>query len=127
MLLALGAAALSCAPTSAKIIEKRIGYDHDGKKFEGVLVYDDEVKGKRPAMLMGPDWMGVSENSVNQAELVAGKRYAVFVADMYGVEATPKSPQQAGPAERQARNDVALTRARAAGRLSAPDNPNNVR
>jgi dienelactone hydrolase len=117
LLFGLATAALLSAPVSAKMVDKRVAYEHDGQKFEGVLVYDDQVKGRRPALLMGPDWMGVSENAVAQAKVVAGKRFVVFVADMYGVEATPKNQQQAGPAARRVRDDIALTRARAAKAL----------
>ena len=53
-------------------------------------VYDDSVKTKRPAVLMMPDWDGVDPKSVDQAKLVAGKRYVVFVADMFGVGYKPK-------------------------------------
>jgi len=110
--LGVAAAALLSAPAEAAMVEKKIGYEVDGKKYEGVLVYDDSVKGKRPAVLMSPDWLGVTQKSLDQAKVVAGKRYVVFVADMYGVGAAPKNPQEAGPASGQIRNNVALTRAR---------------
>jgi dienelactone hydrolase len=110
--LGVAAAALLSAPAGAAMVEKKIGYELDGKKYEGVLVYDDSVKGKRPAVLMSPDWLGVSPKSVEQAKVVAGKRYVVFLADMYGVGAAPKNPQEAGPAASQIRSNIALTRAR---------------
>lgn len=110
--LGVAAAALLSVPAGAAMVEKKIGYEVDGKQFEGVLVYDDSVKGKRPAVLMSPDWLGVTSKSLDQAKIVAGKRYVVFVADMYGVGAAPKNPQEAGPAATQIRNNVALTRSR---------------
>jgi dienelactone hydrolase len=100
------------APAGAAMVEKKIGYEIDGKKYEGVLVYDESVKKRRPAVLMAPDWLGVSPKSLNQAKVVASKDYVVFVADMYGVGTTPKTPQEAGPAAGAIRKDVALTRAR---------------
>jgi dienelactone hydrolase len=51
---------------------------------EGALVYDDSVSGQRPAMLMAPNWMGMTDKAIERAKLVAGDRYVVFVADMYG-------------------------------------------
>jgi dienelactone hydrolase len=110
--LGLAAAALLSAPAGAAMVEKKIGYEIEGKKYEGVLVYDDRIKGKRPAVLMSPDWFGVTKKSIDQAKVVAGKRYVVFVADMYGVGAAPRTPQEAGPASGQIRNNVALTRTR---------------
>jgi dienelactone hydrolase len=112
LVLGAAAAALLAMPAAATPVEKRIAYEVDGKKFEGVLVYDDSVKRKRPAILMSPDWLGVSQKSLDQAKVVAGKQYVVFVADMYGVGAAPKNPQEAGPAAAKVRSDIAGTRAR---------------
>jgi dienelactone hydrolase len=55
----------------------------------GALVYDDKVSGKRPALLMAPNWMGMTDKAIERAELLAGDRYVVFVADMYGEGTRP--------------------------------------
>jgi dienelactone hydrolase len=65
--------------------EKKVRYDYDGRQFEGVLVYDEGVAGKRPAILMQPDWLGVCRHSLGMAKEVAGKDYVVMLADMFGV------------------------------------------
>src|SRR5277367_1477454 len=56
---------------------------------EGVLVYDEKVSRKRPAVLMAPNWLGVTDMAIERAKLVAGDRYVVFVADMYGQGTRP--------------------------------------
>jgi dienelactone hydrolase len=56
---------------------------------QGALVYDDKVSGKRPAMLMAPNWLGVTDLAIERAQLLAGDRYVVFVADMYGARTRP--------------------------------------
>jgi dienelactone hydrolase len=112
LVLGIAALALASGPVAAKMVEQKVAYEVDGKKFEGVLIYDDGVKAKRPAVLMAPDWMGVSAQSLTQAKLVAGKRYVIFVADMYGADIRPKNPQEAGPAAGAVRNNVSATRAR---------------
>jgi len=56
---------------------------------EGALVYDETVSGKRPAMLMAPNWLGLTDKAIERAKLVAGARYVVFVADMYGQGTRP--------------------------------------
>lgn len=66
------------------MIEKKVAYDHDGRKFEGAIVYDDSVKGKRPILFMQPDWAGVCDVTVSQAREIAGKDYVVLMADMFG-------------------------------------------
>jgi dienelactone hydrolase len=94
------------------MVEKKIPYEVDGKKFEGVLVYNDALKGKRPAVLMSPDWSGASKESIAQAKLIAGTRYVVFVADMFGADYAPKSPQEMGKASGAIRGNLPMMRAR---------------
>jgi len=56
---------------------------------EGALVYDEKVSGKRPAVLMAPNWLGMTDKAIERAKLVAGDRYVVCVADMYGQGTRP--------------------------------------
>src|SRR5579863_2917194 len=56
---------------------------------EGALVYDEKVSRKRPAVLMAPNWLGLTDRAIERAKLVAGDRYVVFVADMYGLGTRP--------------------------------------
>ena len=42
------------------MVEKKVPYQVDGRQFEGMIVYDDSVKTKRPAIFMQPDWKGVA-------------------------------------------------------------------
>lgn len=64
--------------------EKTVAYEYDGRRFEGVVVYDEGVTAKRPAIFMQPDWLGVCRHSIDMAHDVAGKDYVVMVADMFG-------------------------------------------
>jgi dienelactone hydrolase len=64
--------------------EKKVPYQVNGRQFEGMIVYDDGVKAKRPAIFMQPDWKGVSPDTIGQARTVAGKDYVVLMADMFG-------------------------------------------
>jgi hypothetical protein len=77
-LLLLGVLVVSL-PALAKPVRKPIAYDAD-LKLEGVLVYDDAVKAPRPGLLMVPNWLGINEANLRQAELVAAKDYVIFVA-----------------------------------------------
>ena len=90
------------------MIEKRVSYEVNGKKFEGALVYDDGVTGRRPAVFMQPDWKGVCADTLAQAREVAGKDYVVLVADMYGVGYgdKPKTQQDLMTAAQALRKDV---------------------
>ena len=61
-----------------------VPYSHDGREFEGMLVYDDTVAGPRPAILMQPDWLGVSRHGIEIARDFGGSDYVVMMADMFG-------------------------------------------
>ena len=48
--------------------EKKVPYQLNSRSFEGMIVYDDSVKTKRPAIFVQPDWKGVCADTVAQAE-----------------------------------------------------------
>jgi dienelactone hydrolase len=96
----------------AEMVERKIEYDIGGQKFASVLVYDDTVPGKRPAVLMEPDWAGVSSKAIAQARTVAGKDYVVLVADLYGADYAPKDAKEMQTTSFAVRNDVKLSRTR---------------
>ena len=61
-----------------------VPYSHDGRDFEGMLVYDDSVTEPRPAILMQPDWLGVSGHGIELARDFGGTDHVVMMADMFG-------------------------------------------
>src|ERR1700691_3600580 len=91
--------------------EHKVGYEFGGKKYEGMLVYDDSVKARRPAIFMQPDWKGVCTDTVAQARSVAGKDYVVMMADMFGVGYgdKPKTQPELAAAMRVVHDDLAFT------------------
>ncbi|MBS7456697.1 dienelactone hydrolase family protein [Coralloluteibacterium stylophorae] len=91
----------------------------DGADFEGVLVYDDADQGRRPGVLMVPNWMGVTEAAVEEAREVAAGGYVVLVADVYGKEVRPADAQAARRQVERMYADRGLLRARAARALDA--------
>jgi dienelactone hydrolase len=68
---------------------EKIKYPMGSLTAEGALVYDEKVSGKRPALLMAPNWMGMTDKAIERGKLVAGDRYVVLVADMYGQGTRP--------------------------------------
>ena len=61
-----------------------VPYSYGGRAFEGMLVFDESVSGKRPAILMQPDWLGVSRHGIAIARDAAGADYVMMMADMFG-------------------------------------------
>lgn len=88
-----------------------IRYEFAGRNYSGALVYE-ENQPPRPAVLMGPNWMGVTDKAVERAKLLAAGRYVVFIADMYGEGVRPSdfpgaaalaNPLRENPAEARRR------------------------
>jgi len=97
-LLSLVLVSLAAAPLHAAMVTRPIDYEVGGKKMASVLVYDDAVKTPRPGIVMTPDWLGMNDNQIAMAKQIAGKDYVILVADVYGVDVRPKTPDEAGKA-----------------------------
>jgi dienelactone hydrolase len=66
------------------MVERKVAYEVNGRGFEGLIVFDDSVKSKRPVIFMQPDWKGIDKDTIGQARQVAGRDYVVLMADMFG-------------------------------------------
>jgi dienelactone hydrolase len=91
--------------------EATVPYQVDGRQFEGMIVYDDGVRAKRPVVFMQPDWKGVCADTIAQARTVAGKDYVVLMADMFGAGYgdKPKTREQLAAGMLAVHNDLDFT------------------
>jgi dienelactone hydrolase len=96
---------------------EKIKYQANGKAFIGTLVYDERARGKRPLMLVAPNWLGMTDEAISRTQMMVTDRYIGFVADMYGdgkVSVGPPEAAQladelrAAPLERRSRMSAAL-------------------
>jgi dienelactone hydrolase len=71
---------------------ERIDYQAGNVKAKGALVWNDKVSGKRPLLMVMPNWLGVTDIAIKRAEKMAGDKYVAFVADMYGEGKTCAGP-----------------------------------
>lgn len=98
------------AAMKSEPIEYKVGND----SFSGYLVYDDAAKGKRPGLVMVPNWLGATQDSVEKAKKIAGDDYVILIADVYGKGVRPKNGKEAGEQVRKSYSDGGTTlRARA--------------
>lgn len=97
---------------SAAMIEVPVDTVIDDQPFSGTIVYDDSSTTPRPGVLMVPNWMGPTAASLEQAKLIAGFGYVVYMADLYGSAIRPKDAGEAGKAAGAVRADIALMRKR---------------
>ena len=98
---------------------ERITYQAGNVACNGALVYDESVNGSRPLLLVAPNWLGVTEDSINRAAMIAGGRYVAFVADMYGGGKIAAGPPEAGPLADALRQDAPERRRRIGSALDA--------
>lgn len=113
LVLAIALTSVGAATTALALpVRTPISYTVDGASFEGVLIHDSALQGQQPGIVLIPNWLGINEANLKQAELVAGTDYVVFVADMYGKEIRPANGQEAGKASGAVKGDRPLMRAR---------------
>lgn len=103
--------AMMAASASGALTSKKVAYEADGVKFEGVLISEEGGKPK-PGLVLVPNWLGINEANLKQAELVASRGYTVFVADVFGVSSRPKNQDEAGKASGALKGNRPLLRAR---------------
>jgi dienelactone hydrolase len=76
----------------AKVTVARIDYQAGGVRGQGALVWNEKITGKRPLLLVMPNWLGVTENVIRRAQKMAGDKYVAFVGCMYGEGKTCAGP-----------------------------------
>ncbi|WP_236209532.1 dienelactone hydrolase family protein [Pseudomonas tohonis] len=96
-----------------------ISYEADGQVFEGQLVYDPNVEDPRPALLMAPNWFGITDSAIDTARQVAEERRVVLVVDLYGAGVRPADANEAGAAMAPLKADRQLLRRRMVAALQA--------
>jgi dienelactone hydrolase len=93
---------------------ERIEYRAGNTTCEGTLVYDDKVSGRRPLLLVAPNWLGATDAAIQRAATMAGSKYVAFVADMYGGGKTCAGPPEAADLANAVRADAPERRRRIA-------------
>ncbi|WP_035608719.1 dienelactone hydrolase family protein [Haloferula sp. BvORR071] len=111
LLLSLMSAATTAISASAALVEKPVEYKQGDTTLEGFHVYDDAVKGKRPAVLVIHQWTGLTDYEKGRARQLAELGYNVFAADIYGKGIRPVPPA-AGQEAGKYKGDRDLFRAR---------------
>ena len=103
---------LGAISSQAAIQSKTIEYKQGDTTLEGILVWDDAVKGARPGVLVVHQWMGLTDYEKHRAEMLAQLGYVAFCADIYGKGVRPKDTKEAGVEATKYKTDRALLRLR---------------
>jgi dienelactone hydrolase len=79
-----------------KLKETNINYTLDSLNMGGYVVYDENLEGKRPAVLVVHEWWGLNEYAKRRARELAELGYIAMAVDMYGNHRTADNPEAAG-------------------------------
>ena len=71
---------------------ERFDFQCGNVKAKHALVWNEKISGKRPLLLVMPNWLGVTEPAIKRAQKMAGDKYVALVADMYGEGKTCEGP-----------------------------------
>jgi dienelactone hydrolase len=89
-----------------------VEYKQGDAVLEGYLAWDDVVQGRRPGVLVVPEWTGLGEYAQMRARKLAAMGYVAFAADIYGKGVRPKTFQEAATQAGIYKNNRPLMRAR---------------
>lgn len=102
----------SASAAKAALQKQSVEYKDGSNVLEGYLVYDDAWQGRRPAVVIVHQWMGLSEHEKASAEKLASLGYVAFAADIYGKGVRPKDTAEAGKLAGSYKADLKLFRSR---------------
>jgi len=78
-----------------KFREENVNYTLDSLNMGGYIVYDENIAGKRPAVLVVHEWWGLSEYTKRRARELAALGYIAMAVDLYGNGRTADNPELA--------------------------------
>ncbi len=95
-----------------KIKGENIKYSANGTEMAGYLAYDENVKGKRPGVIVVHEWWGLNDYARMRAEMLAELGYTALAVDMYGSGKTADHPDGAGKFAGEVMKNFPVARAR---------------
>ena len=84
------------ATAEPKIVGKAVEYSAQGVVMKGYLAYDENIKGKRPGVLVIHEWWGLNDYARKRARMLAELGYTGLAVDMYGEGKEAMHPDDAG-------------------------------
>src|SRR5437016_12870763 len=65
--------------------EENVTFSTDSVTMKGYVVYDDNIEGKRPAIIVVPEWRGLNDYAKVRAKQLAELCYSAMPVDMHGI------------------------------------------
>lgn len=107
--------------TTAQVKEEAVTIQADTATMNSYVAYDASTQGRRPIVLVVPEWWGLNDYPRQRARQLAELGYFAMAVDLYGGGRTAANPQEAqtmatpfyqNPQLGKARIDAALAKAR---------------
>ena len=83
------------ADSTAAMKEETITFTTDSANLHAFIVYNDSLKGKRPAVLVIPEWWGLNDYAKMRARELARLGYVGMAIDLYGDGKVADNPDSA--------------------------------
>ncbi|MEO5893566.1 MAG: dienelactone hydrolase family protein [Ferruginibacter sp.] len=83
------------AQNTASIKGEEVTYTDGGSTFKGYVAYNEKQQGKRPAIVIVPEWWGNNEYTRMRARMLAELGYIAIAADFYGDGKIAANPTEA--------------------------------
>lgn len=79
----------------ANVVGQSVTYEVNGTPFVSYVAYDAGRTGRRPGILVVPEWWGQNEYARTRARQLAAAGYVAIAVDMYGEGKVTTDPNQA--------------------------------
>jgi dienelactone hydrolase len=83
-------------PAVKMMSERTVEYKVNDVTMVGFVAYDSADTGRRPAILVVPEWWGLNEYAKGRARQLADLGYVAMAVDMYGNGLQADNPEMAG-------------------------------
>jgi len=90
------ALASGIASAEPRILGKGVEATAQGTVMRGYLAYDENIKDRRPGVLVVPEWWGLNDYARKRARMLAELGYTALAVDMYGEGKQAANPAEAG-------------------------------
>jgi dienelactone hydrolase len=80
----------------AAIKTEAVTYKEGQAEAHSFLIYEDSLSGRRPGVLVVPEWWGLNDYPKMRAKMLAQLGYVAMAVDIYGDGKVTADPKQAG-------------------------------
>ena len=96
----------------SNIHSETVRLDADGTNLKSYLAYAEGEEGKRPGVMVLPEWWGLNDYTRKRADMLAELGYVALAVDMYGDGQTADNPNDAGRLMNGVLSDMSQAEAR---------------